>query len=189
MQDLSHTRQWSGSPIHPPSLSWESVLISYTLPVVSTSFSASGSAPGLLLCHGEELLGYLHLYIKTLPDSSGRGRGQQRCGPGGPEPLSWPRVTSQPALRQLRLRVGARASPLGRWGKVETTLTHLWTSQWRMPGKIGDTCPQARLRGLLYMCWQPHPCLPFSTEPLGASFYTEGGARWPQTLGIQDPFG
>ena len=72
--------------------------------------------------------------------------------------------------------MGARASPLGRWGKVETTLTHLWTSQWQMSGKIGDTCPQARLRGPLHMCRQPHPCLSHWEHP-SALREVPGGLR------------
>ena len=169
----------------PPSLSRESVLISYTLPVVSTSFSALGSAPGLLLCHGEELLGYLYLYIKTLPDSSGCGRGQQRYGPGGTEPLSWPRVTSQPALRAAEAAGGSQSQSSGQMGKggnhphppVDQSVADVWEDRGYLPSSQAEG-PTAHV-----------PAAASLPEPLGASFCTEGGSRWPQTLGIQDPFG
>lgn len=133
MQDLSHTRQWSGSPTHPQSLSGicPNILHSPCCLHIFFCFGLSPWAPTLSWgrrrgksCWGTSILGY---HTKTLPDSSGRGRGQQRCGSRGTRPLSWPRVTSQPALRAAEAAGGrARAGPLGRWGKVETTLTHLW---------------------------------------------------------------
>ena len=94
-------------------------------------------------------------------------------------------MTSQPGFRAAEAVDGSQSRSCGQMGKGGNhPHPPVDQCQWKMPGKIGNTCPRARLRGQVYMRWQPHPCLSFSTESAREDGSPQGFPRAAAPVGV-----